>query len=299
MPFLPFTGSDDTLDITVYATFLLHCSIQLPQLMGSYISLVGNEWTYLSDIQADIPSSQVRSYSCTPRRSLPSDSGWMFSFNFFQWIHVLDLETGDLLSPRAGHAGLNFLGTTGISSVVEITEAVYVMRPKLWDVSSQDTSITSSRSSSSFVRAAHALTKPAKLDLSEREDSSFKEVHVDSTQQNLLAEISALGEQKKVLESSLADVRAENSNLRNHLEDVNSTHTDLSKELQFKVNLYLRDQDAKLEESSKDARVYAVYRGEVQTLKREKAELERTWSVLDPSRNRALAVLEVDYWISI
>lgn len=105
------------------------------------------------------------------------------------------------------------------------------MRPKPRDVlHPKILQSPAAEAAAASVRAAYALIKPEKY-LSEREDSSFKEVHVDNTQQSLLAEISALGEQKKALESSLADIRAENADLRNKIEDVNTTHADLSKVL--------------------------------------------------------------------
>lgn len=73
------------------------------------------------------------------------------------------------------------------------------MRPKPRDVlHPKILQSPAAEAAAASVRAAYALTKPEKLDLSEREDTSFKEVHVDSTQQNLLAEISALGVQKKL-----------------------------------------------------------------------------------------------------
>lgn len=79
------------------------------------------------------------------------------------------------------------------------------------------------------VTAAYALTKPEVLDLTEREDSNFKEVQNDTTRKDLSAEINAIREEKKVLESSLAEVTAENSAVKAKIEEVNNTHADLSK----------------------------------------------------------------------
>uniref|UniRef100_A0A0V0IFY9 Putative acyl-CoA-binding domain-containing protein 4-like n=1 Tax=Solanum chacoense TaxID=4108 RepID=A0A0V0IFY9_SOLCH len=267
---------------------------------------------------------------------------------FFNDLHVLDLETmewsqpqlqGDLVSPRAGHAGVTIgdnwyivgggdnksgvpetlmlnmsklvvsalatvkgrdpLASEGLSVSSasldgenflvafggyngKYNNEVYVMRPKPRDVlHPKILQSPAAEAAAASVRAAYALTKPEKLDLSEREDTSFKEVHVDSTQQNLLAEISALGEQKKVLESSLADVRAENVDLRNKIEDVNTTHADLSKELQSVQGQLIseRSRCAKLEaqiaELKKMLESMQSIEEEVQALRKEKSEFER------------------------
>lgn len=267
---------------------------------------------------------------------------------FFNDLHVLDLETmewsqpqlqGDLVSPRAGHAGVTLgdnwyivgggdnrsgvpetlmlnmsklvvsvlatvkgsdpLASEGLSVSSasldgenflvafggyngKYNNEVYVMRPKPRDVlHPKILQSPAAKAAAASVRAAYALTKPEKLDLSEREDSSFKEVHIDSTQQNLLAEISALREQKKVLESSLADVRAENANLRNKTEDVITTHADLTKELQSVQGQLIseRSRCAKLEaqigELQKMLESMQSIEEEVQAIRREKSELER------------------------
>lgn len=267
---------------------------------------------------------------------------------FFNDLHVLDLETmewshpqlqGDLVSPRAGHAGVTLgdswyivgggdnrsgvpetlvinmsklvvsvlatvkgrdpLASEGLSVSSasldgekflvafggyngKYNNEVYVMRPKPRDVlHPKILQSPAAEAAAASVRAAYAWTKPEKFDLSEREDSNFKEVHVDSTQQNLLAEISVVGEQKKVLESSLADVRVENANVRNKLEDVNATHADLSKELQSVHGQLIaeRSRCAKLEaqigELQKMLESMQSIEEEVQALRREKSELER------------------------
>ncbi|CAN4126519.1 unnamed protein product [Withania somnifera] len=263
---------------------------------------------------------------------------------FFNDLHVLDLETmewshpqlqGDLVSPRAGHAGVTLgdnwyivgggdnrsgvpetlvlnmsklvvsvlatvkgrdpLASEGLSVSSasldgerflvafggyngKYNNEVYVMRPKPRDaLHPKILQSPAAEAAAASVRAAYALAKP---DISEIEDSNFKEVHVDSTQQNLLTEISVFGEQKKVLESSLADVRTENANLRNNLEDVNATHADLSKELQSVQGQLIaeRSRCAKLEaqigELQKMLESMQSIEEEVQALRREKSELE-------------------------
>ncbi|XP_004250024.2 acyl-CoA-binding domain-containing protein 4 [Solanum lycopersicum] len=266
---------------------------------------------------------------------------------FFNDLHVLDLETmewsqpqlqGDLVSPRAGHAGVTIgdnwyivgggdnksgvpetlmlnmsklvvsvlatvkgrdpLASEGLSVSSasldgenflvafggyngKYNNEVYVMRPKPRDVlHPKILQSPAAEAAAASVRAAYALIKPEKY-LSEREDSSFKEVHVDNTQQSLLAEISALGEQKKALESSLADIRAENADLRNKIEDVNTTHADLSKELQSVQGQLIseRSRCAKLEaqiaELQKTLESMQSIEEEVQALRKEKSKLDR------------------------
>ncbi|KAL9402753.1 hypothetical protein Peur_006602 [Populus x canadensis] len=53
----------------------------------------------------------------------------------------------------------------------------------------------------------------------------------NSTEQDLGFEIDALKEEKKVLELSLAEVRADNFRLTEKIDEVNGTHAELSKEL--------------------------------------------------------------------
>lgn len=71
------------------------------------------------------------------------------------------------------------------------------------------------------VTAAYALAKSE--DLTAVDNSKSK---VD-----LSVEIGVLKEEKKVLESSIAWVKAEKSTLKSKLDEVNETHVDLSKEL--------------------------------------------------------------------
>nr|XP_016445961.1 PREDICTED: acyl-CoA-binding domain-containing protein 4 isoform X1 [Nicotiana tabacum] len=267
---------------------------------------------------------------------------------FFNDLHVLDLETmewsrpqlqGDLVSPRAGHAGVTLgdnwyivgggdnrsgvpetlvlnmsklvvsvlatvkgrdpLASEGLSVSSALLDGekflvafggyngkynneVYVMRPKPRDVlHPKILQSPAAEAAAASVRAAYALTKPEKLDLSEREDSNFKEVHVDNTQQKLSAEISAIGQQKKALESLLADVQAENANLKAKIEEVNNTHADLSKELQSVQGQLISERstcaklEAQITELQKMLESMQSIEEEVQALRKEKSELER------------------------
>ncbi|KAI5578415.1 hypothetical protein BDE02_08G027000 [Populus trichocarpa] len=84
--------------------------------------------------------------------------------------------------------------------------------------------------SAASVTAAHALAKSEKLDFSNLNLNS-NGTGKNSTEQDLGFEIDALKEEKKVLELSLAEVRADNFRLTEKIDEVNGTHAELSKEL--------------------------------------------------------------------
>lgn len=79
------------------------------------------------------------------------------------------------------------------------------------------------------VTAAYALTKAEKLDFKELDDINFKPNANNHPIVDVTVEIESIKKEKQVLESSLADVRAENSKIRGEIDEVNSTHTELSK----------------------------------------------------------------------
>lgn len=70
------------------------------------------------------------------------------------------------------------------------------------------------------VTAAYALTKSEKLILPEPQDSNKVDLSV---------EINAVKEDKKLLESSLLEIQAENSAVQAKLIETNSTYVELSK----------------------------------------------------------------------
>lgn len=78
------------------------------------------------------------------------------------------------------------------------------------------------------VTAAYALAKSDKLDFSNI-NLNPRVIESNPSEQDLTIEIDAIKEDNKVLELSLAEVRAENSRLREKIDEVNSTHAELSK----------------------------------------------------------------------
>lgn len=77
------------------------------------------------------------------------------------------------------------------------------------------------------VAAAYALAKSEKLDFSQPLALNLKEDAL--LKQDLTNEIDAIKEEKKVVELSLAEAQAENSRIREKINEVNSTHSELSK----------------------------------------------------------------------
>lgn len=61
------------------------------------------------------------------------------------------------------------------------------------------------------VTAAYALSKSGKLEFSEMEDLNIKLAQGNGSQWDLASGITAIREEKKMLESALAKVRADNS----------------------------------------------------------------------------------------
>ncbi|KAI3474344.1 hypothetical protein Pfo_029178 [Paulownia fortunei] len=131
----------------------------------------------------------------------------------------------------ASLGGEDFLVTFGGYNGKYYNE-VFVMRPKprnfLHPKILQSPAVAAAAAS---VTAAYALAKPEMLNFTEREDSDFKVIPVDTSDQNLSVEINSIRDEKKELESSLMDVTAENSALKTKIEEMKANHVDLSKEL--------------------------------------------------------------------
>lgn len=267
---------------------------------------------------------------------------------FYNDLHVLDLETmewsqpqiqGDLVTPRAGHAGvvidgdwfivgggdnksgaletlvinMSKLAVSKLTSVKErdplasegisVSSAmldgekflvtfggyngkyyneVFVMRPKPRDSLHPKIFLSpAAAAAAASVTAAYALTKSEKLDFPEKEDPNFKVIPVDTSKQDHSVEINSIREEKKVAETSLVEVMAENSTLKAKIEETNTTYAELSKEL-HSVQAQLaaeRSRCAKLEaqiaEVHKMLESMPAIEEEVQALRREKSAFER------------------------
>lgn len=79
------------------------------------------------------------------------------------------------------------------------------------------------------VAAAYALAKSEKLDFPQIIDLNFNGVENNVPKKDINLEINAIKEEKVVLESSIDEVRAENSRLGEKIDELKSNHTELSK----------------------------------------------------------------------
>ncbi|XP_039003532.1 acyl-CoA-binding domain-containing protein 6-like [Hibiscus syriacus] len=82
------------------------------------------------------------------------------------------------------------------------------------------------------VTAAYALAKSEKLEFPQIIDLNFNAVEKSVPQKDINTEIDAIKEEK-ALETSIEEVKAENSRLREKIDELKSNHTELSKELQY------------------------------------------------------------------
>ncbi|KAJ6428883.1 hypothetical protein OIU84_020519 [Salix udensis] len=125
------------------------------------------------------------------------------------------------------------------------------------------------------VTAAYALAKSEKLE--------FPNLNLNSngTGKDLASEIDALKEEKKVLELSLTEVRAENSRLAEKIDEVNGTHAELSKELHSVQGQLVAERsrcfklEAQTAELQKMLESLQSIENEVQLLRRQKSTLEQ------------------------
>ncbi|ESW16246.1 hypothetical protein PHAVU_007G140800 [Phaseolus vulgaris] len=218
---------------------------------------------------------------------------------FFNDLHLLDMQTmewsqpqtqGDLVSPRAGHAGVTIdeswfivgggdnrngcpetlvldmsklvwsvltavkqkdpLSSEGLSVCSarvdgekyllafggyngRYSNEVFVMRPKEKDiVRPKIFQSPAAAAAAASVTSAYALSKSEKLDFMQLDDMNYNSSVNGHPKDDVTNKIEAIKEEKRILELSIAEVRAENSKLGGEIEEINNTHAELSKELQ-------------------------------------------------------------------
>ncbi|CAN1747598.1 Acyl-CoA-binding domain-containing protein 4 [Linum perenne] len=180
---------------------------------------------------------------------------------FFNDLHMEWTQPeiqGDLVNPRAGHAGVTI---------------VFVMRLK------PRNTLQPKISAAASVTAAYALSKPEKSDAPNVDN--YRVQSRKPSQEDLTIEINRIKEDKKMLEVSLADVRAEKSSVREKIDEVNSTHADLSKELHSVQGQLATERsrcfklEAQIAELQKALESLESIENEVQLLRRQKSALER------------------------
>lgn len=276
---------------------------------------------------------------------------------FFNDLHILDLQTmewsqpqiqGDLVTPRAGHAGttidenwyivgggdnrsgtpetlvfnMSKLGWSVLTRVKErdplaseglnvcsasvngekhlvtfggyngkYNNEVFIMKPKPTDSTRPKIfQSPAAAAAAASVTAAYALAKSEKLDFIETEDSNFGGVKENNSAQDFSIEINAIREENKVLESSVAEVKAENSRLKEKIDDINGTYAELSKELHSVQGQLVVERsrcsklEAQIAELQKMLETLQSIEDEVQLLRRQKSMLERNMEVAAAQR---------------
>lgn len=139
------------------------------------------------------------------------------------------------------------------------------------------------------VTAAYALAKSEKLDIPKTLSSKFAGIGNDLSEKDVRTDIDAIKEDKRVLELSLTEVRTENSRFREKIDEVNSTHSELSKELSSVQGQLVAERsrcfklEAQIAELQKMLESLQTIENEVQILRRQKSafeqEMERATSV--------------------
>ncbi|KAI4346460.1 hypothetical protein L6164_007354 [Bauhinia variegata] len=276
---------------------------------------------------------------------------------FFNDLHVLDLQTmewsqpqiqGDLVSPRAGHAGVTIdeswfivgggdnrsgcpetllfdmsklvwsvltsvkqrdpLASEGLSVCSALIDGenflvafggyngkysneVYLMRPKPRDsLRPKIFQSPAAAAAAASVTAAYALTKSEKLDFIQLDDIKSKVSANGHPLEDVNVEIDAIKEEKRVLELSLEDVRAENSKVRGQIDEVNSTHAELSKELQSVQGQLVAERsrcftlEAKIAELQQTLKSLQSVEEQVQALRRQKSALDQETELASSQR---------------
>ncbi|KAL9318075.1 hypothetical protein ACSQ67_014592 [Phaseolus vulgaris] len=110
---------------------------------------------------------------------------------------------------------------------------VFVMRPKEKDiVRPKIFQSPAAAAAAASVTSAYALSKSEKLDFMQLDDMNYNSSVNGHPKDDVTNKIEAIKEEKRILELSIAEVRAENSKLGGEIEEINNTHAELSKELQ-------------------------------------------------------------------
>lgn len=103
------------------------------------------------------------------------------------------------------------------------------MRPKLKDLKRPKIfQSPAAAAAAASVTAAYALSITEKLDFATAKSNS-NGAEKSLSEQDVAVEVEAIREEKTLLEQSLTEVRTENSKLSGKIEEINGTHSELSK----------------------------------------------------------------------
>lgn len=99
-----------------------------------------------------------------------------------------------------------------------------IVRPKIFQS-------PAAAAAAASVTSAYALSKSEKLDFMQLDDMNSSS-HVNGhSKDDVTDKFEAIKEEKRILELSIAEVRAENSKIGGEIEELNNTHAELSKVL--------------------------------------------------------------------
>lgn len=99
-----------------------------------------------------------------------------------------------------------------------------IVRPKIFQS-------PAAAAAAASVTSAYALSKSEKLDFMQLDDMNSNS-HVNGhSKDDVTDKFEAIKEEKRILELSIAEVRAENSKIGGEIEELNNTHAELSKVL--------------------------------------------------------------------
>ncbi|KAJ4720691.1 acyl-CoA-binding domain-containing protein 4-like [Melia azedarach] len=159
---------------------------------------------------------------------------------------------------------------------------VFVMRLKPRDISRPKIfQSPAAAAAAASVTAAYALAKSEKLDFPQTLNLNSAGIGNNISEQDVSNDIDAIKEEKRVLELSVEEVRAENSRLREKIDEVNNTHGELSKELSSVQGQLLAERsrcfklEAQIAELQKMLESLQTIENEVQILRRQKSALEQ------------------------
>ena len=107
---------------------------------------------------------------------------------------------------------------------------VFVMRPKAKDTMRPKIfQSPAAAAAAASVTSAYALSKSEKLDFIQLDDINSKLSANGHPKDDVTDKVEAIKEEKRLLELSIAEVRAENSKLGGEIEEINNTHAELTK----------------------------------------------------------------------
>ena len=159
---------------------------------------------------------------------------------------------------------------------------VFVMRPKPRDsLRPKIFQSPAAAAAAASVTSAYALSKSEKLDFRQLEDINSKPPINGHPMDDISVKVEAIKEEKRLLELSITEVRAENTKLGGEIDELNNVHAELSKELQSVQGQLVAERsrcfnlEAKIEELQKLMESMQSVEEQVQALRKEKSAIDQ------------------------